>query len=232
MLVFPLCHNIILFFSLCPIGQHSNVRLVNVNNTGIGGQYQGRIEILHNGTWGTICDHDWEYEDAQVACRSLGFSETVRAVTNAYYGRGTGRVWLDHVECTGTETSLTSCRHNSLGSVDSDCQDHSNDAGVVCADGECDFVLSINIVMWSNVCNTQDTTPSHAFPLLTHHTPPTITTEGTVRLVGEDSNTAGHVEIFHSGQWGTVCGDNTWTFADAVVVCRQLGFPTALHFYT
>jgi len=168
MLVFPLCHNITLFFPLCPIGQLSNVRLVNVNNTGIGGQYEGRIEILHNGTWGTICDHDWEYEDAQVACRSLGFSETVRAVTNAYYGRGTGRVWLDHVECTGTETSLMSCRHNSLGSVDSDCQDHSNDAGVVCADGECDFVLNINIVMWRNVCNTRDTTP---FPLLpTPHT--------------------------------------------------------------
>jgi len=136
MLVFPLCHNIILFFSLCPIGQLSNVRLVNVNNTGIGGQYEGRIEILHNGTWGTICDHDWEYEDAQVACRSLGFSGTVHAVTNAYYGRGTGRVWLDHVECTGSETNLMSCRHNNFESVDSDCWDHSNDAGVVCTDGE------------------------------------------------------------------------------------------------
>ena len=173
MLVFPLCQNITLFFSLCPIGQHSNVRLVNVNNTGIGGQYEGRIEILHNGTWGTICDHDWEYEDAQVACRLLGFSGTVRAVTNAYYGRGSGRVWLDHVECTGSETNLTSCRHNNFESVDSDCRDHSNDAGVVCTDGECDFVLSVNIVMWRNVCNTRDTTP---FPLLptphTSHSPP------------------------------------------------------------
>ena len=74
--------------------------------------------------------------------------------------------------------------------------------------------------------------PSHSFPLLTHHTPPTITTDGAVRLVDEYSNTAGRVEIFHSGQWGTVCGDYQWTFADAVVVCRQLGFPTALHFYT
>ena len=64
------------------------------------------------------------------------------------------------------------------------------------------------------------------------HTPPTITTEGAVRLVGEYSNTAGRVEIFHSSQWVTVCGDYYWTFADAVVVCRQLGFPTALHFYT
>ena len=154
-----------LLFPLCPVGIDSNIRLVNVNNTGPGAQYEGRVEVYHSGVWGTVCDHDWEYEDAQVACRSLGFSGTVRAVTNAYYGRGTGRVWLDHVECTGTETSLASCRHNNFESVDSDCQDHSNDAGVVCTDGECDLVL---IVMWRNVCNTRDTTP---FPLLpTPHT--------------------------------------------------------------
>ena len=63
------------------------------------------------------------------------------------------------------------------------------------------------------------------------HTSHTITTEGAVRLVGGDNNTAGHVEIFHSSQWGTVCGDYYWSFEDAVVVCRQLGFPTALRFY-
>ena len=112
------------------------MRLVNPNSTVTGGQYEGRVEIYHSGRWGTICDHDWEFEDAQVACRSLGFSGTVRATTNAYYGRGTGRVWLDHVECTGTETSLTNCQHRSFGSVDSDCRDHSQDAGVVCSDGE------------------------------------------------------------------------------------------------
>ena len=120
--------------TLCPIGQGQTVRLVNSNNN-TGSQYEGRVEILHSGTWGTICDHDWELADAKVACRMLGFSGALRAVTNAYYGRGTGRVWLDNVECTGTETSLVNCQHNNFGSVDSNCLDHHNDAGVVCFDG-------------------------------------------------------------------------------------------------
>ena len=124
-----------LILPLCCIGQTiQDVRLVNSNNN-TGSQYEGRIEILHNGTWGTICDHDWEQEDAQVTCRSLGFYGAVRAVRNAHYGGGRGRVWLDHVECTGMETSLANCSHFPFGSVDSDCTDHSNDAGVVCFDG-------------------------------------------------------------------------------------------------
>ena len=124
-----------LILPLCCIGQTiQDVRLVNSNNN-TGSQYEGRVEIFHNGTWGTICDHDWEQEDAQVTCRSLGFYGAVRAVRNAHYGGGRGRVWLDHVECTGMETSLANCSHFPFGSVDSDCTDHSNDAGVVCFDG-------------------------------------------------------------------------------------------------
>ena len=43
------------------------IRLVDRYGT-VGG-YKGRVEILHNGRWGTICDDNWEYSDARVACR-------------------------------------------------------------------------------------------------------------------------------------------------------------------
>lgn len=33
----------------------------------------GRLEILHDGQWGTVCDYLFEDIDATVACRSLGF---------------------------------------------------------------------------------------------------------------------------------------------------------------
>ena len=101
-----------------------NVRLV-----GGSGPYEGRVEVYYNGQWGTVCDDHFDINEANVVCRQLGYQGAAGYRKRAYYGQGSGPIWLDNLLCTGTETSLYNCVHPGIGI--NNCGHH-EDAGVLC----------------------------------------------------------------------------------------------------
>lgn len=48
--------------------------------------------------------------------------------SNAFYGQGSGKIWLNSVHCTGFETRLVDCQFNSNTAG----LTHQDDAGVIC----------------------------------------------------------------------------------------------------
>ncbi|XP_016113110.1 galectin-3-binding protein A-like [Sinocyclocheilus grahami] len=93
----------------------------------------GRVEVYHDGQWGTVCDDGWELAEAQVVCRQLGFPGAISVMAGGQYGEGSGPIWLDDMNCKGSESSLSECSFKGWGVTD--CS-HKEDAGVVCETGK------------------------------------------------------------------------------------------------
>nr|WNS50100.1 deleted in malignant brain tumors 1 protein-like protein 2 [Halisarca dujardinii] len=182
------------------------VRVVDGQKSADNRSISGRVEVLYNNTWGTICDYYWDQRDATVVCKQLGYSEAIRPSRGAEYGRGTGTIWLEKVECDGDEENLGQCRHEGWGihlrsrsvhigwGVFSSVCDHSNDAGVVCS----------------------------AEPILVD-----------VRVVDSQKSAdnwslSGRVEVLYNNTWGTICADLSWNQEEVTVICKQLGYSEAI----
>jgi len=95
----------------------------------VGGGAHGRVEVFYKGIWGTVCDDNWDINDAHVVCRQFGFASAASAPGGAKYGQGSDPVWLDEVGCQGGEASLLDCTHAGWGVEN--CS-HGEDASVLC----------------------------------------------------------------------------------------------------
>ena len=88
------------------------------------------MEVCYNNIWGSVCNDDWDTDDAKVTCRQLGFPVNQATIlTNMNVPEGMGQIWLDEVDCDGTENNLFECSAERIGRHNCD---HSEDAGVMC----------------------------------------------------------------------------------------------------
>uniref|UniRef100_A0A3B1ITC4 SRCR domain-containing protein n=1 Tax=Astyanax mexicanus TaxID=7994 RepID=A0A3B1ITC4_ASTMX len=90
----------------------------------------GRVEVLHGKIWGTVCNDDFNQQDAEVVCRELDCGSSVEVLGAAAFGRGEGQVWSEELQCKGNESEIHFCPKSS--SLKHNCS-HYNDVGLVCS---------------------------------------------------------------------------------------------------
>ena len=64
-----------------------------------------------------------------LVCRQLGYDGALSALKDAAFGQGTGPIWLNSVQCGGSEKSVSQCTHAGWGGHN--CR-HYDDVSVVC----------------------------------------------------------------------------------------------------
>jgi len=95
----------------------------------------GRVEILHNNVWGTVCDDYISYAGERqtnfirVGCGQLGYSTAGSALTLSSVPDGVDPIWMDDLDCAGTESGLATCPFG--GWAIENCS-HYEDIGLTC----------------------------------------------------------------------------------------------------
>ncbi|XP_034298726.1 neurotrypsin isoform X2 [Pantherophis guttatus] len=90
--------------------------------------HEGRLEVLYNGQWGTVCDDGWTEWNTQVVCRQLGFKNG-KIVSEHFLEENTRPIWLDDITCSGKELNILQCSKGDWGQHD--CS-HQEDISINC----------------------------------------------------------------------------------------------------
>nr|XP_015209620.1 PREDICTED: scavenger receptor cysteine-rich type 1 protein M130-like [Lepisosteus oculatus] len=170
--------------------EHKQLRLVSAEY-----DCAGRLEVLYNGTWGSVCSNGMDSFTVDLICKQLQCGDSGALQDGQQYESGSGPKWLDNMKCLGHESVLWQCSSSPWGH--NECQD-SEEAEIQCS-GYKKKPETITNDPEDNVCTG---------PL--------------VRLVGAEGSCSGRVEVCQKGAWGTVC-DDSWDIQEAHVICRELG---------
>ncbi|XP_028994050.1 lysyl oxidase homolog 3B isoform X2 [Betta splendens] len=209
---------------------------------------EGRVEVLKDNEWGTVCDDRWNLQSASVVCRELGYGSAKEALTGARMGQGMGPIHMNEVKCVGLERSVWNCPFKNITSED--CQ-HTEDAAVRCnvpylglentiriTGGRTRYEGRVEVLStdangtrsWGLICGESWSTKEAM--VACRQLGLGYANQGLqIRIVGGRSSYEGRVEVQVGSKWGTVCSTG-WSTKEAMVVCRQLGLGYSMHAIT
>lgn len=103
---------------------------------------EGRLEVFHNDTWGTVCNDFFNLIEGIVVCRQLNYTGIVSVLPVHPSDIVEDRpIWLDDVDCSGNEDSILDCYHQEYGV--NDCG-HSEDVWIACGKK---FITNHNFIL-------------------------------------------------------------------------------------
>ena len=98
---------------------------------------EGRVEVKHQGEWGTVDDLNWSMEEAAVVCRQLGCGGATDAPKRAHFGPGIGPIWFHYTYCHGLQSVLKACTYPVPKEYHPEGLSYDQDAGAVCSSKSC-----------------------------------------------------------------------------------------------
>ena len=95
---------------------------------------EGRVEVLRDGSWGTITSDQWSLAEASVVCRMLGYPAAfdLPSYFGFLVGSGSRDILLYDVKCWGMENNLGYCNYSEAPTEDYQSGAKKNVAAVNC----------------------------------------------------------------------------------------------------
>ncbi|KAI0989689.1 hypothetical protein GJ496_004295 [Pomphorhynchus laevis] len=178
--------------------------------------WEGNVQIFYNNTWGSVCQDGFDYPAATVICRQIGYKDAHITFKNSKFPKLADKIWIDGLNCVGTENRLQDCLHAPWGV--NDCNP-SRVAGVRCTH-EIHRTMRDLITNEMGIVLDQSKTSSREIAVYSEQVK---FTNFKIKLVGGRHRNEGRVMIkLNGGEWGNVCGLGFSLF-EANQICKYMG---------